>query len=93
MNIQKILNCINPNRTVAQAEEAVFECFRHQAAHYGLYRRYLELLDIDAEQITAIEDIPFLPIEFFKTRKVYASDVAPNIVFTSSGTGGNVSRH
>jgi hypothetical protein len=34
--------------------------------------------------------IPFLPISFFKTHKVYAGNDEPAVVFTSSGTTGTI---
>ncbi len=41
-----------------------------------------------------ITQIPFLPVEFFKTQHVYAAQSSPEIVFTSSGTTGlQTSKH
>lgn len=37
--------------------------------------------------------IPFLPIQFFKTEKVQCGSFIPELVFMSSGTGGNRSTH
>lgn len=68
--------------------------FQHQAQHNNVYKNYLNHLNIDIERIKQIRDIPFLPIEFFKSHDVILEGLNPEIVFTSSGTTGSVqSRH
>ncbi|MDR2562842.1 MAG: acyltransferase [Prevotellaceae bacterium] len=74
-------------------EKAALDCFRYQAARCYVYKRYIELLDVNPDEVTTIDGIPFLPIEFFKTSKIYSAESPPEAVFTSSGTGGEVSRH
>lgn len=70
------------------------ELFRFQAKGCEPYRRYIELLGIDPAEVSKVEDIPFLPIELFKSCDVYCGDTAPEIIFTSSNTGSTVaSRH
>lgn len=70
------------------------ELFRYQAQHNLVYRRYLELLNVDSLRIKKIKDIPFLPIEAFKHHEVMTGTFDPEIVFTSSGTtGSTTSRH
>lgn len=70
------------------------ELFRFQAERCEPYRRYIELLGIDPAEVSKVEDIPFLPIELFKSCDVYCGDTAPEIIFTSSNTGSTVaSRH
>lgn len=71
----------------AEFERAALELFAFQAVRCAPYREYLSLVGIDPQSIDRIEKIPFLPIEIFKTRKVYCGDGEPEIVFTSSGTG------
>jgi hypothetical protein len=45
-------------------------------------------------EVSSVEDIPFLPVRFFKTEKIYSSNREPEVIFTSSGTSGmDVSRH
>ena len=75
-------------------EAAALELFRRQAAMCEPYRQYVELLGVNPSQVSRVEDIPFLPIEFFKWRDVYCGEREPEKVFTSSNTGGTVaSRH
>jgi hypothetical protein len=72
-------------------DSVIFDCFRFQFDNCAVFRKYVELLGVE---VSSVEDIPFLPVRFFKTKKVYASRREPDIVFTSSGTSGmDVSRH
>jgi hypothetical protein len=82
-------NIINPNISIN--ENILLDYFNFQFANCDIYRKYVELLDV---HVSSADDIPFLPIRFFKTKKVYSSDNAPDTVFTSSGTTGtDVSKH
>ena len=77
-----------------QFEETGLEIFRHQAANCAVYREYITHLKINPEKITKTDDIPYLPISFFKTHEVLSSTETPEITFSSSGTTGMVqSRH
>ena len=80
--------------TDAEFEVVALELFRRQAALCAPYREYISLLGVDPAQVERVEDIPFMPIEFFKWRDVYCGEGDPEKVFTSSNTGGTVaSRH
>lgn len=81
-------------RSAEEFERCALELFRFQAERCRPYRRYLELLGVDIEAISRVEDIPFMPIELFKTEEVYCGEGEPEVVFTSSNTGSTVaSRH
>lgn len=74
--------------------EAALELFRRQAERCMPYRRYIELLGIAPQSVSRIEQIPFLPIELFKSFDIYCGDTPPEKVFTSSSTTGQTpSRH
>ena len=78
----------------AEFEAAALELFRRQAEQCPPYREYISLLGVDSAQVERVENIPFMPIEFFKWRDVYCGEGEPEKVFTSSNTGGTVaSRH
>ena len=76
--------------TDAEFEAVALELFRRQAELCAPYREYISLLGVDAAAVERVEDIPFLPIEFFKWRDVYCGEGEPEKVFTSSNTGGTV---
>ncbi len=74
--------------------EVALELFRWQAERCAPYKQYLSLLGINPSAITAIEQIPFLPIELFKSHDIYCGEGEPEKVFTSSSTTGMIpSRH
>lgn len=75
-------------------ERCALELFRFQAEHTAPYRRYVELLGVELAHVERLEDIPFLPIELFKTTDVYCGSEPAEMIFTSSNTGSTVaSRH
>ena len=81
-------------KTEAQFNAATLDVFRYQAATCEVYRRFIKGLGIDAATIEQIEDIPFLPIEFFKSQQVLSSNGPVQVTFSSSGTTGlTTSRH
>ena len=66
--------------------EAALKVFYFQAAHNPVYRDYLSAHNIDPNQINEVEEIPFLPVEFFKTHTVICNGRKAEVVFESSGT-------
>ena len=81
-------------KTEQEFEQVALEVFRFQAERCAPYKQYIELLGAKPCEVKSIEQIPFLPIEFFKTFDIYCGEGEPEKVFTSSNTGGTVaSRH
>jgi phenylacetate-coenzyme A ligase PaaK-like adenylate-forming protein len=75
-------------------EEKALKVFHLQANNCEPYKQYLSLLKIDINSITSIQNIPFLPIEFFKSHSIISNDSPIEKTFTSSGTTGqDVSQH
>ena len=78
----------------AAFDAAALEVFRRQAAECPPYREYLALAGVRPEEVRTAREIPFLPIEIFKTHDVYCGGTEPEAVFTSSATTGMTpSRH
>ena len=70
------------------------ELFKFQFEENPVYRSFCDLLYKHPSDVQKLEDIPFLPIEFFKTHKVVSSTKEIQHTFTSSGTtGSEVSQH
>jgi phenylacetate-coenzyme A ligase PaaK-like adenylate-forming protein len=81
-------------RTDDEFNETALAVFQHQASNCAVYKSYISHLNVDPTTVDRFEEIPFLPISFFKTQAVLADPREPAIVFTSSGTTGMVqSRH
>lgn len=72
--------------TNAGFESLALDVFRFQYQDNLLYKKYAEALDVALLQITRFNEIPFLPINFFKTHTVQTTPFIAEIVFESSGT-------
>jgi len=80
--------------TFQSFEREAMKTFRFQAINNDVYRRFIALLGIDISKVQELQQIPFLPIEFFKSHDILSSKNPIEQVFTSSGTTGVVqSRH
>lgn len=81
-------------QTDADFVQAALQTFGYQYQHNQVYQRFCTLLDRTPDKVRQLTDIPFLPIEFFKSEAVYCGNEHPTTVFTSSGTtGSQTSRH
>ena len=75
-------------------EAAALAVFKFQFNNNIVYRAFCDLLYKHPADITKVEDIPFLPISFFKSHNILSSKDSTQKTFTSSGTtGANVSKH
>ena len=81
-------------QTQEEFTAVALEIFKHQFNNNKVYRSFCDLLYIHPSDVTKIEQIPFLPIQFFKTREVISSKEKIAEIFTSSGTTGSItSKH
>ena len=81
-------------QTDADFVQAALQTFGYQYQHNQVYQRFCTLLGRTPDKVRRLTDIPFLPIEFFKSEAVYCGNERPTTVFTSSGTtGSQTSRH
>ena len=79
---------------VIDFNKRALEIFQFQAKNCIVYKEFLNLLQIDINEVKTIDQIPFLPIQFFKSHKIVASQESVQRVFLSSGTTGNTqSKH
>ena len=89
-----MINNIFSIKNEIEFNKKALEVFKHQFKNNKVYRSFCDLLYIHPSDITKIEDIPFLPIQFFKQRKVVSSLDKVDEIFTSSGTTGSItSKH
>lgn len=75
-------------RSGSEFKQLALSAFLFQYQKNPVYRQYCELLDTTPADVKDINDIPFLPIEFFKRHKVLAGEDSWEKVFVSSGTTG-----
>lgn len=74
-------------------EAYCLELFRFQYQYVPIYRAYCDAIHRNPDTVNQLDSIPFLPISFFKTHDVLCQGHEASITFTSSGTGGERSRH
>lgn len=94
MKTEHLKNRIFEVSQPGEFEELALDVFRFQYNNVKIYREFVDYLGISASSITNLEEIPFLPISFFKEKEVLANGFSPQKTFTSSATTGTrVSRH
>jgi phenylacetate-coenzyme A ligase PaaK-like adenylate-forming protein len=72
----------------------VMEVFNFQSRNNLVYKEFINLLGVNPKNILTVNEIPFLPIQFFKSHRIISSDKQEEVVFLSSGTTGMVpSKH
>jgi phenylacetate-coenzyme A ligase PaaK-like adenylate-forming protein len=75
-------------------ESLALRIFKFQAKHNSVYNAYIQNLGVAIENVNSLDQIPFLPIEFFKTHEIKSGNWEAQSYFESSGTTGvATSRH
>lgn len=78
----------------ATFNEVALSIFKHQAKNCFVYRDYISHLNIGTSAVKDYKQIPFLPISFFKSHQILSTADEPEILFSSSGTTGQItSKH
>ena len=89
-NLKDIFSISTPQ----EFNEKALQVFNYQYKNNSVYRTYCDLLRRKPQDINHIEEIPFLPISFFKSHKVISSEASAEVTFSSSGTtGAQTSKH
>ncbi len=77
-----------------QFEKIALKTFRFQHQNNPIYREFCDYLKIDVSKVKTLQQIPFLPIQFFKNTKIVSNKNPIQKTFTSSGTSGiETSKH
>ena len=71
-----------------QFEKIALKVFRFQYDNNDVYREFCQHLKIEKQQVKSLTQIPFLPIQFFKSHEVVTGNNPIQTTFTSSGTTG-----
>ena len=77
-------NLLQVNNTVFN--DCALELFSFQYTNNTVYGGFVDALGKPVNGIRTIEEIPFLPISFFKTHAVKTTAFEPEQLFESSGT-------
>ena len=77
-----------------QFEKIALKVFRFQYENNLVYKEFCDFLKIDKQSVKTLQQIPFLPIQFFKNHNVVSNTNEIQETFTSSGTTGMItSKH
>lgn len=71
-------------------QKTTLQVFQYEAANCDVYKSFIAGLKVDPGAVKSLEDIPFLPVEFFKAHHVVSSTEPDDVMFTSSGTTGMI---
>ncbi len=73
-------------QTQTEFDQLALEVYHFQRGYVPVYKQFVDLLGKPEPQ--SVNDIPFLPISFFKTHHIIAEGMQPQTMFKSSGTTG-----
>jgi len=77
-----------------QFEKIALKVFRFQYENNLVYQEFCDLLKTNPQKVKSLHQIPFLPIQFFKSHNVVSNNNPIETTFTSSGTTGTItSKH
>ena len=77
-----------------QFEKIALKVFRFQYENNLVYNEFCKLMNVKVHDVKSLQQIPFLPIQFFKSHTVVSNKHPFQEIFTSSGTSGIItSRH
>ncbi|MCW2119187.1 acyl transferase [Flavobacterium sp. 7A] len=77
-----------------QFEKVALKTFRFQYENNLVYQEFCKYLKTDVQKVKSLEQIPFLPIQFFKSHTILSNTDPIETTFTSSGTTGTItSKH
>lgn len=68
--------------------DIALQLFHFQIQNNHIYRAYVHHLGVDPKRVSTLEQIPFLPISFFKNQDLRTGAWTPETSFASSGTTG-----
>ncbi|MCX2718215.1 LuxE/PaaK family acyltransferase [Lentiprolixibacter aurantiacus] len=89
MDSRKIFTC-----SPTEFDSLALEIFRYQYRENIVYNAFCKHLQLSPDKVRKVEEIPFLPIQFFKSHQILTGKITPELTFTSSGTTGQLtSKH
>jgi len=86
LNHQKYIRNIFKIRTELEFNKLALQAFNYQYANNSIYKQYIDLVTTNKNTISHYNEIPFLPIELFRSQKIVSSTQNQEVIFKSSGT-------
>ena len=81
-------------KSAQEFDQLAMQIFKHQFENNPVYRSFCDLLYVHPSDVKELAQIPFLPIQFFKSHQILSTSDDIQETFTSSGTTGSItSKH
>lgn len=92
--MRKIFLDFDKIKSKSQFDDLALNLFKYQYHNNLTYRSYCKFLNTDPGRVNDLKNIPFLPINFFKSHDINSSKNPPQKCFLSSKTTGEIaSKH
>ena len=86
MDIDNYIKNIFHINSESEFNDYALELFHYQYKNNNIYNQYIKLICSETKTIKHYSEIPFLPIELFRTKKIISIEKKHQNVFLSSGT-------
>lgn len=74
----------------ASFDSLALRVFAHQYATIEVYRQFSDMMGRSPSTVKTLAQIPFLPIQFFKSHQIIQANQTEQLIFESSGTTDNI---
>lgn len=91
------MSCEWPDKIFGVTEQGfqslALDIFRFQYDNCRVYNSFVKALGVDPALVTTLEQIPFLPVSFFKNNTIKSGEFEAELIFESSGTTSTQNSH
>jgi len=86
LDLQELQKWVFNLKNQADFQNTALDIFNYQYTNNSVYKNFVDSLGKDLSEIKTLYDIPFLPVEFFKSQKIITGNLPVEKIFESSGT-------
>ena len=90
ISLQKNLTELIFSEDKSRFADTALEVFRYQYEHTPVYREFCDAMRRTPDAVKILSEIPFLPVQFFKSHDVIGSGKPVQKIFESSTTTGSI---
>jgi hypothetical protein len=91
LDLQELQKRVFNIKNQTDFQNTALDIFKYQYINNSVYKSFVDSLGKDCSDIRSLYEIPFLPVEFFKSQRIITGNFPVEKVFESSGTT-NVTR-